>query len=235
MKHLCALAVVSLAVVSLFFVTGLKAQDSSYLSADRIYLKAGYQYTFRSGSGSVRKDRTKYFGTAVSPEGWVDVFTAGVGFKLSPKIYLETTYEYMKGVGFQSEESRVYNGHPSNGEEYPLYSVNNFYKSHDLTARALVFVHNDRRVNPIYFISGLTLSVQPVHNIFTDRYEDRTEIFDQNYTRLLAGPVAGVGVFWETGFIKFATELTIGSRFSLGKKELSETTINFSISPIIGP
>ena len=230
MKHLCALA-----VLFSFFVTGVKAQDSSFISADRLYLKAGYQYTFRSGSGSVRKDRSKRLGTAVSPEGWVDVFTAGVGFKLSPKLYLETTYEYMKGVGFQTEDTRVLNGSTWNGSEYPVYSVNNFYKSHDLTARALVFVHNDRRVNPIYFISGLTLSVQPVHNVFTDRYEDRTEIFDQNYTRLLAGPVAGVGVFWETGFIKFATELTIGSRFSLGKKELSETTINFSISPIIGP
>lgn len=230
MKHLCALA-----VVFLFFVTGIKAQDSSYLSADRIYLKAGYQYTFRSGSGSVRKDRTKRLGTSVSPEGWVDVFTAGVGFKLSPKLYVEASYEYMKGVGYQSEEIRYSPGLFGTGEEIPLSSVGNSYKSHDLTARALIFVHNDRRINPIYFISGLTFSVQPVHNIFTDRYEDRTEILNQNYTRLLAGPVAGVGVFWETGFIKFATELTIGSRFSIGKKELSETTINFSISPIIGP
>ncbi len=230
MKHLCALAVVSMAVVSLFFVTGIKAQDSSFLSADRIYLKAGYQYTFRSGSGSVRKDRTKRFGTAVSPEGWVDVFTAGVGFKLSPKLYLEATYEYMKGVSYSNSQVRQ-----STYEKNYYSIVGTSYKSHDLTARAIVFVNKDRTIDPIYFVSGLTFSIQPVNNRFEDQYEDRVEIIDQNYTRLLAGPVAGVGVFWETGFVKFATEITIGSRFSLGKKELSETTINFSISPIIGP
>jgi hypothetical protein len=229
MKHLCALA-----FVFLFFVTGINAQDPDLSFVKKLYVKAGYQYTFRSGSGSVRKDRRKYFGFSVSPEGWADVFTAGVGYKLSQKLYLETTYEYMNGVGFQSEEVRFANGMISSEEEYPLSSVGNSYKAHDLTARAIVFVNNDRTVDPIYFISGITFSVQPVRNIYRDRYEDSTVITDQRYTRVIAGPVAGVGIFWETGFVKFATELTIGARFSIGKKELSETTINFSISPVIG-
>jgi len=219
-------------VLSFFLINILKAQslnDTMNTFKDRVYVRGGYEYSFRSGAGYILKDRAKRNSAkSVFPEGSVDVFSAGIGYEYGNRLYFELNYEYMGDLGYSNAEIREW----SYEKQYYTYVYNSF-KSHDFTLRGIYFVNEDRRIDPIYFISGLSFSVQPVNNRFVDEYEDRTETVLQSYNRYVVGPVAGVGIFWDIWPISFQTEISFGARveFFRGSK-FSETLLNFNFSPV---
>ncbi|MCI0450582.1 MAG: hypothetical protein L0Y79_12515 [Chlorobi bacterium] len=215
-------------VLSLFLLEILKAQhltDNKNKLTDDVYIKAGYGYSYRTGAGYVLKDRNKRnTARSVFPEGSIDGFGGGIGYEYNNRLYFELIYEYMGDLGY------------SNSETFEQYygSVNNSYESHDFTMRGIYFVNNDRRDDPIYFISGLSFSVQRVKNTFVDEYEDRKETVFQSYNRYVLGPVAGLEIYWDIWPISFQTELSFGARVEIFRgTRFSETLFNFNFSPLI--
>jgi hypothetical protein len=219
-----------LAVVLLFFVTCLAySQESKVTFEDKLYFKGGYAHSYRSATGFVQKDFSQKGGPGVYPSGWADVFTGTAGYKLNNRVSIEVSYEYMNGLSFSETVL-----HRQSIEESYYSTVETSYKAHEVSFKGTLFVNDDRNDDPVYFIGGLTFALQPVNNRFVDEFEDRTETILNSYNRFAAGLVAGFGIFWDTGFLKFTTEVTIGTKFSIGRKELSETSFSLNISPLIG-
>lgn len=223
-----------LAVVLSFFLTGLlfpQIHEDKLSSTDegKLFIRFGYDHSYRSSSAYVSKSTSKRKASAtVYPAGWSDVLLAGIGYEYSNRLYFDLTYEYMNGLSYSRSE--VWK--TTLTDKFYTH-VASEYKAHELTLRANYFVNDNRKDDPIYFVGGVTFSAQPVKNRFVDEDENETVITETSYRRFAAGPVAGVGVFWETGILSFMTELTIGSKFSIWKKEVSETSINISVSPLL--
>jgi hypothetical protein len=217
-------------VLSFFTISILNSQVLNEKFEDKIYLKAGYVYTYQSGIGHISKKvgGGRKIGATMDPKGWYQTFNAGLGYEFSERLYFDITYQFTGNMSF-SETERWGNGPNST----LLSNISTSYDIYDLTLRGNYFVNVDRRDDPIYYSFGLSFSVQPVNNKFIEEYEDRTVTTNESYTRFSAGPVAGVGIYWETGPVTFMTEVMIGSRVSIWKKEMVETSITLNFSPVI--
>src|SRR4030095_98801 len=219
-------------VLSFLLINGSNAQSQKDNLKDKIYLKAGYSYSYRSYAGSIKKDWSKHSGYSIGSEGWVDVFSGGIGYYFSKRLSFEVNYEYINGnsIGYSDYQFRANSGYP----DFKTYHsvIGSDFDSHDLAVRFNYFVNDDRKVNPIYFIGSLSFAVQPVKNLYIEEYETYNLETNQSYYRYTVGPAAGVGVFWDTGLLSFETELTIGARVSLYRGELSEHHFTLSISPL---
>lgn len=219
-----------LAVVFLFFVIcSVNAQQENENFSERFYLTGGYQHSFHSYAGFVRKDGGNRQPRSFTTQGWYDNFQGGVGFKLNNRFSIEAMYEFTGNLGYSDKLLRQSTFEPP--YDYYSYMFTDF-SSHELTFRGIIFVNDDRKDNPVYFVSGLSFSYQPVENRFIDEYEERVVTVESSYKRVAAGPVAGVGIFWDLGYISFTTEFSFSAKTSVFKPGLSETSMKLSISPV---
>lgn len=217
-----------LAVLCLFFfIDSLNAQDKGRFSLDKFFVKAGYEHTYRSASSYVSKNVTSKRGTILNPEAWVNAFYAGVGYEFNNIFHLEVEYRYVNEISDGiSERWKI----TLENTYYRYYASS--YKTHELILRGNIFVNNDRRDDPVYFTSGIVFSVQPVRDLLIEEDEDRTEITKHSYNRVMTGPMAGVGIFWDFGDVCVQTEAIIGSKFSISRKDASEIMFAVNISPV---
>ncbi|MEO8514466.1 MAG: hypothetical protein ABI543_12975 [Ignavibacteria bacterium] len=216
-------------VLSFFLISFANAQSANENLAERFYLTGGYQHSFHSYAGFVLKDGGFRQSRSFEAEGWFDNFQGGIGFKMNNKFSLEVMYEYTGEIGYSDKQFKQ--SIPEPPWNFYSYMFTDF-SSHELTFRGIIFVNDDRTDDPVYFVSGLSFSYQPVENRFIDEYKDRVVTVENSYKRVAAGPVAGVGVFWDLGYISFTTEFTFSAKASVFKPGLSETSMKLSISPV---
>ena len=222
---------IGFAAVTLFFlICSIVSQTSEVKYEDRIYLKGGYQRSFHIHTGYITKDSAGRQRRSFYTEAWYDNFSGGIGYRHTNKVSIEVLYEFIDDIGYADKQNR---GVKENTHENLYSYVFSEFSSHEVTIRSIVFVNNDRTENPVYFVAGFTLTLQPVDNRFIDEYEDRTEYSGNSYSRIAAGPVAGVGIYWDFGPVGFETEFTFGSKVSVNRKGLSETSMKLSISPVL--
>lgn len=220
-----------LAFVLLFFVNSIIfSQSSDIKQEDRVYLKGGYQRSFHVHTGYIPKGSGSREKRSYYTEDWYNNFYGGIGYRYTNKISFEVMYEFIDDIGYADKQVRGMKMNPPEN----LYSyVFSEFSSHEMTLRSIIFVNNDRTEDPVYFTAGITFTMQPVNNRFIDEYEDGHIFISDSYNRFAAGPLAGVGIYWDFGPVGVTTEFTFGSKVSIFRKGLSETSIKLSISPVL--
>jgi len=94
-------------------------------------------------------------------------------------------------------------------------------------------VNKDRRENPLYLVTGLTFSFQPVHTKFIDEFDDRSVTTVNSFNQISLGPVAGLGVLLDFGALSLTAEVNFGGKISLNRRRFSETSFSINISPVL--
>jgi hypothetical protein len=169
---------------------------------------------------------------------WVVNYGSSLRYDHNNKVTFEAEYKYISEANYYDSfgNSRMMN---NQGDKY-YYSVDNFLRSHVVNLKANYFVNNDRWEDPVYFIGGLSLALQPVRKFQNYRFIDENGLVESevtvrsDYNKFLVGPMAGVGLYFDTGFISFTSEFTFGTRVAIGNdSKLTETSFNLSFSPIL--
>jgi hypothetical protein len=180
---------------------------------------------------------TSFSGMSKGYKSWLLNYGGSISYEHSQKLSLEVEYKY---VPQQFYSDRITNTVTQFGET-DIYHLSSGMSSHVFNLKANYFLSKDRGVNPIYFIGGVSFVSQPVEN--TQSYRNaypqgwsyyREILVESRYMRYLIGPMAGVGIYFDAGFISFATEFSFTGRVALGRdKNLTETAFNINFSPIL--
>lgn len=218
-------------VLSFFLISFTGSQIIKNDSAGRLYLKGGVDRSFHAYSGPLTEDIDGRKKRSFSIENWVSSFSGGLGIKLNSRINFELLYELLGKMEY-FEMHREFFGNLPSARDFNSYTFTDF-TSNEFSFRSIIFVNSDRTVNPVYFVTGLTLSFQPVNTKFVNEYDDRTETFVDSFNRISLGPVAGLGVFWDLGALSVTAELNIGGKISVNRKKFSETSFSINISPVL--
>lgn len=219
----------ALILAVLFFQIHFSAAQNNFeLKPEDIFLKGSYNYSYRNNTGKIILSNYSRNSAGINSGNWVQIFGGSLGYQYIKTIQFEVSYSQVTEQGLNDIYIR------EQTPEMKLYSYwFSKFTSNDFTFRANIFPNPDRRENPVYFIAGITFSVQPVENKAIDEYEDKTEIFDYSFTRITAGPVAGVGIFWDLGYLNFMTEFSFSAKYSAGRRDIFETLMNFTFSPVL--
>lgn len=204
------------------------AQNNFELKPEDIFLKGSYNYSYRNNTGKIILSDYSWNSAGINSGNWVQIFGGSLGYQYNKTIQFEVSYSQVTEQGL----SDIYIRESNPEKKFYSYRFSK-YSSSDITFRANIFPNPDRRINPVYFTGGITFSVQPVENRAIDEFEDKTEILNYSYTRMAAGPLAGVGIFWDFGNINFTTEFTFTARYSIGRRDIFETAMNFTFSPVL--
>lgn len=195
-------------------------------TVNSFYVKAGYELLSFSNSSVFSSGRSAGVNEGLSG------FTGSLGYVFSKKLNFEVQYKSVEDVsyGYGKEAYMVYPGN----EVYYLYGSGSI-SSHYINLKADYFVNEDKRSNPLYFIWSLNFGFQHVRNSESKEYPDRIETVSSNYTRFIAGPEAGIGIYFDLGVLSFHTEMTFSSRtaFLKSDKKYTENSLMLNFSPIL--
>jgi hypothetical protein len=219
----------NLIIVSLVTILGnitfAQQQQESNLS-DRVYLRAGIDFTNFSNVTVFRSGRNSY------ERGGVNLYSVSAGYKFTKRTSFELQYKYLDEFS-NSYEKELYL-YTSSGMKYYKYG-GGVMNSHYLNLRANYFVNEDKKEDPIYFIASMGFGFQRVRNSETTEYADSTVTVTNKYTRFVVGPEAGFGIYFDLGTVGFNTEFTFSSRISpfSGDKRYAENSLTMNFSPVI--
>lgn len=222
--------------VLLVFTFSLNSQNVSKREKDRSFFD---RLSLKANAEISGISLSPFKGMSREGKSWVFNYGGSVNYEISNRFSLEAEYKYVPGFNYTQEPMML---GKMNGTAFERYTNNSYsdFSSHLINLKANYFISEERRIHPIYFIGGISIALQPVTNTVNDVYVSELGSIDRSvettakYNRYLVGPMAGIGVFYDLGFISFATELSFAARVSVvNDKKLTETAFNLNFSPIL--
>ncbi len=194
---------------------------------NNLYLKAGYEFAELSNSSFFKSGRSVY------GKGGVICVTASIGYDYTRRLQFEIQYKHMGGLGYGYDRERLGLDYPQGASYYKSgygHTSTNF-----INLRSNYFVNENRRENPIYYIWSFNFGIQKVYNSELFEYADSTVTVINKYNRLVVGPEAGFGIYFDLGIINFLTEFTFSTRFSplRNDKKYTENSLLLNFSSVI--